>query len=29
VERLKRLGNAVVPLQARKAFEILMGTILQ
>ena len=25
VDRLKRLGNAVVPLQAKTAFEILMG----
>lgn len=25
VERIKRLGNAVVPLQAKMAFEILMG----
>ena len=25
VDRIKRLGNAVVPKQARKAFEILMG----
>jgi DNA (cytosine-5)-methyltransferase 1 len=25
VERIKRLGNAVVPLQAKTAFEILMG----
>jgi hypothetical protein len=25
VDRIKRLGNAVVPAQARKAFEILIG----
>jgi DNA (cytosine-5)-methyltransferase 1 len=27
VDRIKRLGNAVVPLQAKAAFEILMGLI--
>jgi hypothetical protein len=25
VDRLKRLGNSVVPQQAKKAFEILIG----
>lgn len=29
VDRIKRLGNAVVPAQAKAAFEILMGTMLQ